>query len=222
MKSNMAGSVTDRLNAQATLMKAYVAKLHGFIRDHECPTSTIRRELKPFESLSPPSNLAQLVGENDLNNMFLLLPQSKLPKKEYRTLRKRITTYIADNSKISPIHWEIWRGLIIRYELVGILPIGDWVAIVAILETAFVQNPDDIAALSRLGAMEICDTFFHRGKILIIWQTFNCWCATSKQQFGPLQLLTKSTNMVAGPIKGELSRKPIFTYPTNNINRCYN
>ena len=57
---------------------------------------------------------------------------------------------MADNSQMPPSRWEIWRGLINRYELSEILPVGDWVSIVAILEAAFIQNPDDIASLSRL------------------------------------------------------------------------
>ena len=77
----MADSVTDRLNAQATLVKACVANLHGFIRDPERPTETIRLELKPFEAFAWSTRLVQPVGVNDLNNMFLLLRQSKLPRK---------------------------------------------------------------------------------------------------------------------------------------------
>ena len=54
-------------------------------------------------------------------------------------------------------------GLITRYELVEILPIGDWISIIAMLQTAFVQNPDDLASLPRLGAISICDAFLRMG-----------------------------------------------------------
>ena len=115
---------------------------------------------------------------------------------------QRISTYISDNSQIFPIRWEIWRGLISRYELAGDLPIGGWISIMAILATAFIQNPDDIASLSRQGAMTVCATFFHRGKILVLWKAFKCLCETSTQQLGPLQLHTESTKMAAEPIRG--------------------
>ena len=97
-------------------------------------------------------------------------------------------------------------GLITRYELVEILPIGDWISIIAFLETSFVQNPDDLASLLRLGAMAICDTFFHRGEILILWKACKRWCETSKQQLGPLQPRAESTNMVAESPMGENNR----------------
>ena len=98
----MADLGIDRLNAQDTLMKSFAPKLHGFIRDPESPNATIRSELKPSAALDWSPKLVQLVGVNDLNIMFLLLRQSELPKKEYRTLRRRISTYISDNSQIPP------------------------------------------------------------------------------------------------------------------------
>ena len=69
-----------------------------------------------------------------------------------------------------PSRFVIWRDLIIRYELVEILPMGDWISIIAILETAYIQNPDDPAILSRLDAMAVCDAFSREDKILVLWQ----------------------------------------------------
>ena len=83
----MADSDTDRLKAQDTLMKTCVAKLTGVIRDPECPATKIRNELKPFDAFAWSPKLVQLVGISNLNTMFLLLRQSKLPKKDYRKLR---------------------------------------------------------------------------------------------------------------------------------------
>ena len=116
----MADSGLDRPNSQETLMKACVLNLNGFVNDPECPARTMRRELKPSGAFAWPAKLAQLVGVGELANMLLLLRQSKLPKKEYRTLRQRISDYVADNSQLFPGRWEIWWGLIARYELAEI------------------------------------------------------------------------------------------------------
>ena len=94
-----------------------------------CPYATLNahaattiRELKHFESFACPPNIAQMVGAGDPDNTPHLLRQPKLHKKEYRTLRRRITAYVADNSRIASIRWEIGRGLIARYGLVEITP----------------------------------------------------------------------------------------------------
>ena len=218
----MEESDADRLKAQATLMKACVLRLTGFIRNPDCPSTTIRNELKPFDAFAWSSKLVQMVGINDLHTMFLLLRQSKLPKRDYRKLKGKISTYISDNSQIYPSHWAIWRDLIVRYELVEILPIGDWISTIAILETAFIQNPDDLAALSRLGAMAICDTFFRMGKILVLWKACKCLCEYSTQNKGPLQLITKSTNMVVESLKGGKSKKRPSICLIRNIRISYN
>ena len=199
----MADSDTDRRKAQATLMKACALKLTGVIRGPECPATEIRNELKPSDSFDWSSKLVQLVGAADLNATFLLLRQSKLPKKDYRELRGTISPFISDNSQICPSHREIWRDVVVRYELVEILPVGDWVSIVAILETAYIPNPDDLAALSRLDAMAVCDTVHHRGKIMALWIACKCLRGSTTRNTGSLQHLTKPTNMLAESIKGE-------------------
>ena len=94
----MGDSGIGRLNAKAELMKACAIKLTRLIRNPACPDTKIRRELKPFGAFAWSSKLARLVGVGELHTMSLLLRQSKLNKKDYRTLKQRISTYVADNS----------------------------------------------------------------------------------------------------------------------------
>ena len=115
------------------------------------------------------------LGEDPTNDSMEIMKNSKAPKPLIDRLRRVLITTYFDESLISPPGWEVWRGLITRFRLWGIIPFAAWTKIVTPLSTRHIHSPIELTAHNFTEVFALDHDCRRGGSLVLLWKSAVCF-----------------------------------------------
>ena len=123
------------------------------------------------------------VGSEVINDFLHCAKGTSLSKEKITPIRHRFKGTFYEEVGPTPLHWELWRGLITTYLLYELTPFHTWMGLVSSLGNSYLFAPLDLAVLTYLESLAIDNMRESKGNIVLLWQFALCW--REKNPAGP-------------------------------------
>ena len=145
----------DRASATAAAANLVLASLHRVVRDAQASERALSAAILPVFGIRWSVEVirrigsTQVAGSRYINNLLLLLRNSKLKIADYNRVSQLWVNAFFNDPTSFPDSWESWRSLIERFDLDDILSLRDWTPVVQWCVNQGIREPDHLASLCR-------------------------------------------------------------------------
>ena len=140
----------DTSEPQNTAKSALIVfqKIRHQLLQYSSNPSKLRGIIEPIFGFEWNRRTIGALGLGPIEDLVKIEKGPKAHQELIGRIRRILATSYYDESLITPHGWEIWRGLITRIHLWGIIPFTAWTKIVTTVSTRRINPPIELTSLT--------------------------------------------------------------------------
>ena len=141
------------------------------------------------------------IGWKRLSELMRRLRLSRLDRVTYRTILSAIKISDNDESVIFPFDLEMWRRIIVRFNLNQITSFPEWLVLIRVLDGNLITSPESLTNLSLPQLRDLFETDPNFKSILQLWQASHIFIHPSSTTTGSTLNFSANAGLLAQSLR---------------------